>query len=196
MPGISNGSAIAILAAGNGRRLGQSKPMLMLQGQTLLQRAIAIARGTAAEVWITLGVDGDAVWASVPDHSGLTRLDVADAATGQSASLRAVVRHAQSRPNVDRLLVLLVDQFAVDTAWLGGLLDTSVTHPERVVTSVVAGLRGAPTVFPRSTWSILSVLSGDTGARDWLRSAPADAVVDWLAPGPTGDVDHLGDLPE
>jgi len=193
--GNTSGSAIVILAAGSGRRLGQSKPMLKLEGQTLLQRAIGAARGTGAEVWVTLGADADVVWASVSDHSGLTRLDVVDAANGQSASLHSAVRHARSRSDIDRLLVLLVDQFAVDTIWLQRLLDTAMNHPEQVVTSVVAGLRGAPSVFPQCRWDVLLALSGDTGARDWLRSAAATDVIDWPAPGPTGDVDRLGDLP-
>jgi molybdopterin-guanine dinucleotide biosynthesis protein A len=46
---------IVILAGGEGRRIGGGKPMRMLGGKTLLDRALAIARGWSDEVLVADG---------------------------------------------------------------------------------------------------------------------------------------------
>jgi molybdenum cofactor cytidylyltransferase len=186
-------TAIAILAAGESRRLGQPKQLVQWRGDSLLQRAIDTACAVAPCVLLTLGKDGDALWRTLRATSGLERVDVPDSRDGLSASMRAVAAHAGSDPALERLLVMLVDQYAVDVTWLRSLLALADAHPLRMVASRYDGVRGVPAVFPRSAFAALKALQGDQGARTLLRSEPDP--IDHIAPHAPGDVDTPEQVP-
>lgn len=185
-----------ILAAGRSSRLGRPKALVQWQGRSLLQRALDTACAVTPQVAIALGADGDALWRSLrlPGDACVVRIDVADADEGLSASLRAAVARVEADPSVERLLVLLTDQYAVDAEWLRALLALAQRHPGRMIASRCDGLRGVPAVFPRRVFAALAALRGDQGARALLR-AETDPV-DHPAPHPPGDVDTVADLPQ
>lgn len=189
-------TAVAILAAGRSSRLGRPKALVRWQGRTLLQRALDTACAVAPRVVVALGADGDALWRTLAlpgDGTAIARIDVATADDGLSASLRAVVAQVDADPAVERLLVLLTDQYAVDAIWLRALLVLAGAHPQRMVASRYDGVRGVPAVFPRTAFSALAALRGDQGARALLRDERDP--VDHPAPHPPGDVDTPADLP-
>lgn len=73
------------------------------------------------------------------------------------------------------------------------LLTLADAHPQRMVASRYAGLRGVPAVFPRNTFTALAALRGDQGARALLRD---DAnPIDFIAPHASGDVDTPAQIP-
>lgn len=185
-----------ILAAGRSSRLGRPKALVQWRGCSLLQRALDTACAVTPQVAIALGPDGDALWRSLrlPGDARVVRIDVADADEGLSASLRAAVARVEADPSVERLLVLLTDQYAVDAEWLRALLALAQRHPGRMIASRCDGLRGVPAVFPRRAFAALAALRGDQGARALLR-AETDPV-DHAAPHPPGDVDTVADLPQ
>lgn len=189
-------TAIAILAAGRSSRLGRPKALVPWHGRTLLQRALDTAVAASPRVIVALGADGDALWQSLllPTHGAdIARVDVSDAGDGLSASLRAVVAHVDADPAIERLLVLLTDQYAVDAAWLRALLALAETHPQRMIASRYDGVRGVPAVFPRAAFAALAALRGDQGARTLLRDEHDP--IDHPAPHPPGDVDTPADVP-
>lgn len=186
-------TVIAILAAGDSSRLGQPKQLVQWRGTTLLQHAVDTATEVAPRALLTLGADADALWRTLRAPSSLERVDVHDHREGLSASLRAAVARADADPAVERLLVMLVDQYAVDGAWLRGLLALADAHPQRMVASRYDGLRGVPAVFPRNVFAALAALRGDRGARALLRDEP-DAI-DVIAPRAPGDVDTPAQIP-
>ena len=186
-------TTIAILAAGHSTRLGQPKPLVSWRGTSLLQRAVDTACAVAPRVLLTLGADADALWRSLHAPSSLQRIDVRDHRDGLSASMRAAVAHAQSDPAVEHLLVMLVDQYAVDAHWLHSLLALSRQHPQRMIASRYDHVRGVPAVFPRSAFAALAALRGDQGARTLLRDEPDP--IDHPAPHPPGDVDTPEQIP-
>ncbi len=186
-------TVVAILAAGDSRRLGQPKQLVQWRGTSLLQHAVDTAATVAPRVLLTLGADADALWRSLRAPPSLERVDVPDHREGMSASLRAAVARVDADPTVQRLLVMLVDQYAVDAAWLRDLLALADAHPQRMIASRYAGLRGVPAVFPRSAFSALAALRGDRGARALLRDEPDP--IDFTAPHAPGDVDTPGQMP-
>jgi CTP:molybdopterin cytidylyltransferase MocA len=189
--------AIAILAAGASRRLGQPKQLLRIGGDSLLQRAVDTAHALGGgRVLLLLGAQADACWASLrpgPNRDRTERVDVPGYAEGMSASVRAAASCVDGDPAIARLLVMLVDQHAVDIAWLRQLRALGAAYPQRMVASVHEGVRGAPAVFPRSEFPALRNLSGDFGARALLR-ARGDTV-EFRAPHAPGDIDTPEDLP-
>jgi CTP:molybdopterin cytidylyltransferase MocA len=189
-------TAIAILAAGRSSRLGRPKALVSWRGRTLLQRALDTAAAVSPRVIVALGADGDALWRSLllPTHGAdIARIDVRDADDGLSASLRAVVAHVDADPAIERLLVMLADQYAVDAAWLHALLALAEAHPQRMIASRYESVRGVPAVFPRATFSALAALRGDRGARTLLRDERDP--IDHPAPHSPGDVDTPADVP-
>ena len=189
-------TAIAILAAGRSSRLGRPKALVPWRGRTLLQRALDTAVAASPRVIVALGADGDALWPTLVLPIGgaaVTRVDVRDTGDGLSASLRAVVAHADADPAIERLLVLLTDQYAVDAAWLRALLALAEAHPQRMIASRYDGVRGVPAVFPRAAFAALAALRGDRGARALLRDEHDP--IDHPAPHPPGDVDTPADVP-
>ena len=189
-------TAVAILAAGRSSRLGQPKALVTWQGRSLLQRALDTACAVTPRVVVALGADGDALWRTLllsTQGTSIARVDVGAAGDGLSASLRAVVAQVDADPAVERLLVLLTDQYAVDAVWLHALLAQADAHPNRMVASRYDGVRGVPAVFPRAVFTALSTLRGDQGARTLLRDERDP--VDHPAPHPPGDVDTPADLP-
>jgi molybdenum cofactor cytidylyltransferase len=188
-------TAVAILAAGRSSRLGP-KALVPWHGRTLLQRALDTACAVTPRVVVALGADGDALWRTLllpTQGTSIARVDVGAAGDGLSASLRAVVAQVDADPAVERLLVLLTDQYAVDAVWLHALLAQADAHPNRMVASRYDGVRGVPAVFPRAVFTALSTLRGDQGARTLLRDERDP--VDHPAPHPPGDVDTPADLP-
>jgi molybdenum cofactor cytidylyltransferase len=186
--------AIAILAAGASRRLGQPKQLLRYDGETLLQRAVDAARGAgAARMLLMLGANAQACWDALRDRSDLERIDVPDVDEGMAASLRAAVMRVEHEHAIERLLVMLVDQPAVDAAWLRQLRELGLAYPQRMIASVHTGVRAAPAIFPRIEFQALLRLRGDAGARGLLR-ARGDTV-EFPAPHPPGDIDTPQDVP-
>lgn len=186
-------TVIAILAAGDSTRLGQPKQLVQWRGTSLLQHAVDTATEAAPRVLLTLGTDADTLWRTLRAPSSLERVDVPDHREGMSASLRAAVACVSADPAVERLLVMLVDQYAVDDAWLRSLLALADAHPQRMVASRYDGLRGVPAVFPRSVFAALAALRGDQGARALLRDEPDP--IDVIAPQAPGDVDTPAQMP-
>lgn len=177
--------AAIILAAGAGRRMGGPKALLSLAGETLLRRASRVALDTGCKP--VLAVVGD--W-----EPGLGGLEVRavpnpDAAEGMASSIRAGL--AALPPGTAAVLLLTVDQPAVDAALLRRLLELFQQDPERPAACAYAGTLGVPAIFPRRLFTDLRALQGDRGAKPILLREQAAAL-----PFPEGalDLDGPGDL--
>jgi len=80
-----------VLAAGDSRRMGQTKQLLPLGGRTLLDTVLAAARGARLdELVLVLGAEAERIAAAV-DTAGARVVVAADHAEGMGASLRAGV---------------------------------------------------------------------------------------------------------
>jgi molybdenum cofactor cytidylyltransferase len=129
-----------VLAAGSSTRLGRPKQNIVVDGETLLQRAEGVARLVAEEVIV------------------VTEQLNPDAAEGIASSIRTGVRLAG---NDARILITLCDQPLITAEHLRALL--AVDAP--IVATGYAGTAGAPAVFAPSLAPDLLALNGDRGAR-------------------------------
>ena len=169
-----------LLAAGSGRRMGGPKALLSLDGETLLQRATRVAHEAGCTP--VLAVVG--AWDPGPLEGRVIRNP--DAAEGMASSIRAGV--AALSPEAGRVLLLTVDQVAVDAAILERLLALSDLDPDRPAACAYAGTLGIPAVLPRRLFADLLALRGDRGAKVILLREGAAAL-----PFPEGALDL--DLP-
>lgn len=160
--------AIIVLAAGYSRRLGRPKQAIELEGETLLERSARIARDASlGPVFVV--VNRHAGIAGI-DKSGFFAIVVNDyAAEGIAASIRAGVEAAQSRPDLDGLLLMTCDQVGLTSAHLRLLCEDA----HSITGSAYAGRVGVPAYFPIESVSDLLALRGDRGARELLHRVRA-----------------------
>lgn len=176
-------TAAVVLAAGASVRLGESKQLARLGGETLLERAIRTAREAGcAPLVVVLGADAKQIQ---------TQCDLSDAVVavndewseGMASSIRVGVGKLQ---DADGVVLMTCDQPAVTAEHLRALMKSG-----EATASSYAGQRGVPAYLPALAFAQLMELRGDAGARDLLREA---AVVE-LAGGEL-DIDTAEDIYE
>lgn len=166
--------------------MGGPKALLMLEGETLLQRAARIAQAAGCEP-VTAVVGS---WEAGALDPQVQLVRNAEAAEGMASSIRAGV--AALPGSASAVLILAIDQPAVDAPLLRRLLQL---HGSRDGTAPVAcayqGSLGIPAIFPARFFPELLALTGDRGAKPILLRENALAI-----PFPEGawDLDAPGDL--
>lgn len=180
--------AAIVLAAGASHRLGQPKQLLMHGGETLLARAIRLAREAgAAQVLAVLGANFEIICATValdqavPVINDLWQQGIASSIHAGLKALDAVA------PDATGALIMSCDQPRLTAAHLANLIETFAAQPEpSIPASVYAGVLGIPAVFPRVALTHLRALEGDRGARALLVKPPCPLIA---VPFPGGEID-------
>ncbi|MEM9552304.1 MAG: nucleotidyltransferase family protein, partial [Pseudomonadota bacterium] len=163
---------IIVLAAGSSKRMGGvDKLMQQVDGVRLVRRQAMIARAsTTGPVIVTLPSAAHARWRAL-DGLDVTRIEVADAAEGMNASIRAAVSALPDGCAAAMILLGdLPDLFENDlNATLQGVDLNSDTLVWRGATS--AGKPGHPVVFAQPMFAHLAQLHGDSGGREAMAAA-------------------------
>ena len=172
-----------ILAAGSGRRMGGPKALLVLEGETLLQRAVRVAREAGCSEVFAVVADWD------PGPIAATLVPNPEAQEGMASSLRMGIKALPT--GTERVLLLAVDMVAVDADLLRRLVALSDLDPERPAACAYGEGFGIPVVLPRRLVPELLALRGDRGAKAVLqRESPATLPF----PGGLLDLDTPADL--
>jgi CTP:molybdopterin cytidylyltransferase MocA len=177
-----------VLAAGSSQRMGTPKQLLPLQGRPLLEHVVAAACGSRLErVVVILGADHELIRQRV--GWGRARVMVnPDHTSGMSSSLRTGIAALDS--DVESAVVILGDQPGISSELVNRILDVNAGCFRPAAALSVRGLLQPPVVLRRELWAEVTALSGDTGARGFLRAHPelvAPLVVDT-------DLEHLADI--
>ena len=189
-----NEVAAIIIAAGASSRLGEPKQLLLVEGETLLGRAVRIAKEAGADpVLVILGANRERIEAEV-DLSGVRVVGNNGWQEGLASSIRLGVEEVQNQPTpASGVLLAICDQPAVTSEHLARMIETFREQPASAVASTYAGKRGIPAVFPRSAFVDLLALTGDQGARGLLSQADRKVIEMPLAGGEL-DIDRPADL--
>lgn len=167
-----------ILAAGASARFGSPKQWQVLRGETLLARAVRVAREAGCEQVIAVLRPGDSI-------AGARVVENADAAEGVSTSIRAGILAAAG----ERVLIMLCDQPLITPEHLRSLM--AIEAP--IVASNYAGTIGVPAVFDARFAGELTALTGDRGARGVIEAHRAEVVTVPFEAAAV-DIDTLEDL--
>ena len=176
-----------LLAAGQGKRLGQPKALVEFGGTTLAQRGVALLRdGGAAPVVVVTG--------AVPvDLPGVLAVHNPDWRSGMGSSLAAGL--ATVPGSCSAAVIALVDQPLIGPEAVRRLI---AAHAAGAGLAVAAyhGLPRNPVLLAREHWAGVTAMAvGDAGARPFLRAHPE--LVTRVECGDTGlpdDLDTRSDL--
>ena len=186
-----NAHGAIVLAAGASRRLGYAKQLVEIGGEPLLRRvAQAVLATKPRDAVVVLGHDADRVAAAL-EGLAIRQVRIANARDGMSASLRAGVAALDAA--CAGALVVLTDQPALGAAHLESICTAWRASPLRAVASAYAGVLGVPALLPRTWFTDVATLRGDTGARELLRSRRHE-IVAMTAPELARDIDTPDDV--
>lgn len=181
-------TAAVILAAGSSSRLGQPKQLLQWQGETLLARAVRLAREAGADpVIVVLGCEAELISRSIPPNRAFVVTNT-EWATGMASSIRVGVE-AADKFSPEAVLLMVCDQPRLDAEHLRRLI--AARQGMAAAASRYAGRLAVPACFERDLFPALKQLQGNAGAKELLQLSryPVAAVefasgefdVDWPA---------------
>lgn len=183
-----------VLAAGAGRRYGMPKALVELHGSLLVDLAAEVLlAGGCDPVLVVLGAAAEEV-RSRARLVGVEVLDNPDWSSGMASSLRVGLAALATEPS-QAVLVLPVDVPGVTSAAVRRVLAAAGDSRDCLAAATYDGVRGHPVLLGRAHWAgILSMATGDAGARDYLRTQLVQPVpCEDIATG--SDVDRPQDLP-
>jgi molybdenum cofactor cytidylyltransferase len=184
--------AAIVLAAGASRRLGQPKQLLMLGGETMIERVIRLAnKSGATPVIAVLGAHHELIREAIRSDNFTPVINSAWE-QGISTSIKAGLAAVEdSLPQTTGALVLACDQPRLSAGHLRAMLEVfDAQAAPAIVASAYKGVLGVPAIFPREVFAELRALRGDKGARALLMQPPCPLVAQ---PFPGGEIDI--DLP-
>lgn len=157
----------AILAAGKSSRFGSTKQLAVLDSESLIQRAAAVATKVCRERTIVIaGASWKEVTRSAASRCPFFAINE-NYDDGIGSSIAFVTRRIASK--ADAILILLADQILITDTHLRCLVDTWSGDENEIVASAFANKAGPPILFPRGAFTKLMRLTGDSGARPLLR---------------------------
>ena len=159
-----------IPAAGASKRLGQAKQLVRYKAGSLIQNAVDCAHSIAPlEIIVITGANAKAVKDSV---QGIPVRWIHNSrwTDGMGSSIAAGA--AIINPGSQGVMILLCDQWKIQTSDLRLLAETWQSHPERIVCAKARGRNMPPVIFPVSCFSRLQALDGESGARKILQDHP------------------------
>ena len=156
------GVAGLLLAAGEGRRLGQPKALVSIGGRTLVERGVELLRdgGTEPVVVVT-----GAVAVTAP---GAVAVHNPDWRSGMGSSLRTGLAALPS--DCLAVVIALVDQPLIGAEAVRRLI-SAFRDSRGLIAAGYGGKRRNPVLIPRSYWAqVAAAAEADLGARGFLEA--------------------------
>jgi molybdenum cofactor cytidylyltransferase len=163
-----------VLAAGESKRMGQTKLLLPWQGKTLLEHVLdTLLTSQVNEVILVLGHDADRILKKVPTQKIKVVINP-DYQEGMSASIREGLKAIDEQ--AEAFLVVLGDQPRISKEVYNRLIDTfQQARPKKsIILPTYKGRKGHPVLFSVKYLKEATHLKGDVGCRQILADHPED----------------------
>lgn len=152
-----------ILAAGMSSRMGETKQLIRLGENTLLEQVVEIVRSCRVdEIVLVLGHQAE----TIKKRVGIKNLKVVineSYQQGMGTSLRTGLAALSSGTNA--ALIVLADQPFVRAETLDRLIDQYEQSGAQIAIPIYKGFRGNPVLLGRSVFPEVMALTGDIGCR-------------------------------
>jgi CTP:molybdopterin cytidylyltransferase MocA len=162
---------VAILAAGESRRMGQPKLCLPWGQTTILGHILAQWREAGAEKILVVHGQGETPVTLELDGLGIPpgqRAATTAPERGMMGSVVTAAARALQDATLSHLVIVLGDQPELRTETLREILQACAAAPDKIVRVVFEGKAGHPLALPMNVLAELSVTSSET-LRDFLR---------------------------
>ena len=161
-----------ILAAGESKRMGQSKLLMPLGNKSIIEMTVDnYLTSDVIDVIIIVGNETDEIVSRI-DSKGVKIRTNRDYYGGMGTSISAGM-HSLDK-DYDGVMIALGDQPFVDHLTINLLVEAFSVCTEGVVVPLFRGRRGHPIVFSKKYEDDLKALKGDVGGRQILESYPED----------------------
>jgi molybdenum cofactor cytidylyltransferase len=164
--------AVAILAAGESRRMGSPKALLPFRGKTFVEHLLEVTRHPRVGFTrVVLGAGAEAIRSQL-QLDAVTMVMNPAWPMGQLSSIHAAIR---SLPECGSGGIVLcpVDNPIVSAALVAQLIEKFDSSASQIVLPVFRGRRGHPAIFRASLYQEMLDASLDVGARQvvWAHAA-------------------------
>lgn len=161
-----NQIGIVILAAGNAKRMKQSKQLLPWGNSSLLGNVITNVLSTDAdEVFVVLGAYKDEIKERT-DLSQVITLVNENWQQGLGSTIAIATAEIDKKyPNISAVLLVLADQPFISSSHLNKMIELHKKDKEAIIMTKKDDYKGVPVLFPKKYFSELILLSNDEGAK-------------------------------
>ena len=192
-----------LIAAGNSSRLGFAKQLVQLKQQSLLKRAAGFCQQLSQNSVCVLGYNAE-IMAKELSSSELPWVLNSNWEQGMGSSIahgvNSLTSSAKDSAQLDGIMILLCDQWALELADLKHLVECWQQSPEKIHACEYQDhkspsqikLQGAPAIFPRTFFEPLKQLK-KTGARAILQQNQKQLQSHYM-PNATFDLDTQQDF--
>lgn len=182
--------AVAILAAGESRRMGAPKALLPYRGKTFVEHLLEVTRHPRAGLLrVVVGAHADEISAKLTSHRESIVVN-RDWQQGQLSSIQAAIRSLPAGAT-GGLILCPVDHPIISAALVNQLIREFDSGGRRIVVPVYRGRRGHPLIFHATLYDELLAASPDVGARQVVWAHVAE--VSELATEEEGVILNLND---
>jgi molybdenum cofactor cytidylyltransferase len=205
---------IALLAAGQASRFGSPKQLAHYQGQTFIERSIALLDSIECEPLIITGAHHTVISKYLSRVSkGSYVVFNQNWQQGMSSSIKAAVNYCSevrhcgeasaginsagiNSAGIDSagIMFITVDQVNITQGDIQSLIDLWHKDISSIVCAEYAGHRGVPAIFPKQYFPKLLELQNDKGARNLIKSSANVKVLS--LPNAELDIDTVEQLNE
>ena len=158
--------AVVIIAAGESKRFGSPKQLLLLDKDTMLNRLIKmVQKAVDFPIYLVLGANAKKIKAQLPNVS-LNIVENTEWQEGMGSSIRIGVQAVIDSANKhDGVLILVCDQPYLSESSIKDLIALQAINNTAIAASFYANIAGTPALFHQSVFSDLLALKGDQGAK-------------------------------
>ncbi len=188
-----NDIAIIILAAGSSSRMGQSKQLLLVDGEPLLLKTVKTALEVkTASVIVVLGAH-DQEHATVTQNHAVNLVFNERWQRGMGSSLKVGLQFLEDNtPAAESVIILVCDQPALTTEHLLNLIQTYKKSGKSIIASYYSNAPGVPALFDKTHFNELLHLDDLQGAKKIIQQNMAVTELIHFPEG-TIDLDTPGD---